>query len=61
MVAFDILISKIMRQASEDAFVGPTNPGALAEQCGDGAQVNGIELAGESKHNNQHSNWDAKG
>lgn len=36
-MAFDILISKIMRQASEDAFVGPTNPSALAEQGGDGA------------------------
>lgn len=60
-MAFNILISKIMRQASEDPFVGPTNPGALAEQGGDGAQVNGIEVAGEDKHDNQHSNWDAKG
>ena len=50
-----------MRQASEDAFVGPTNPGALAEQGGDGAQVNGIKMAGEGEHNNQHGNWDAKG
>ena len=50
-MAFDILISKIMRQTSEDPFVGPTNPGALAEQGGDGAQINGIEMAGEGKHN----------
>lgn len=61
MFFFDILISKIMRQASEDAFVGPTNPSALAKQGGDGAQVNGIEMAGEGEHNNQHGNWDAKG